>query len=43
MEEKRLVQADVNGNDNIEKKGEREKERERSEVVGTNEWVEMLI
>lgn len=43
MEEKRLVQADVNGNDNIEKKRERERERERSEVVGTNEWVEMLI
>lgn len=26
MEEKRLVQADVNGNDNIEKKRERERE-----------------
>lgn len=26
MEEKRLVQADVNGNDNIEKKGERKRE-----------------
>lgn len=30
MEEKRLVQADVNGNDNIEKKGERERKRENA-------------